>query len=153
MKALVQIITALVVIINFGCCDKTEPKTDYVVFGDYYGMCGGDGCIDYYKIENGIIYKDLLNEYPSNNINHHFNVYNGPYSMSILDLQNENPDLIYSETNSSGMPDAYDQGGYYLEICNNGNITNWKIDKNSQDVPAYLHTLCDSMQHYLEALE
>jgi hypothetical protein len=146
------LILALVTIF-WGCSDKPEAKGDFLIFGDYYGMCGGDGCIDYYKIENGNIYKDLLNEYPSDNINHHFNVYNGPYSMAILDLQNEIPNNIYNEENTLGMPDAYDQGGYYLEVCKNGIITNWRIDKNNQDIPNYLIAVCDSMQHYLDVLE
>jgi phosphoserine aminotransferase len=51
------------------------------------------------------------------------------------------------------MPDAYDQGGYYLEVCKNGTITNWRIDKNNQDIPNYLIAVCDSMQHYLDVLE
>ncbi len=153
MKAQLLLISTLALIFTVGCCDQPESKADYIIFGDYYGMCGGESCVDYYKIENGIVYKDLLNEYPSNSINHNFNLYNSPYATSILDLANELPNNIYNEANSIGMPDAYDQGGYYLEVSSNGNITNWKIDKNNQDVPAYLHAVCDSMQHYLEVLE
>ncbi len=134
------------------CCDKPVTPKDYIIFGDFYGMCAGSFCVDYYKIENGVLYKDQLDEYPIGSINHQFNTYNTPYNSSILDICSELPTGIYAEGESVGMPDAYDQGGLYVEISNSGNIQNWKIDKDDANVPAYLHNLCDSVKHYLSVL-
>ena len=122
------------------------------MFGEYYGFCVGD-CVDYYKIEEGVLYKDLLNEYPSNTNNHDFVAYNAGYSASILDLGGEIPSNIYNEPETIGSPDSFDQGGYYIEINNGGNIARWKIDKSNMYVPTYLHAVCDSLENYLQVLD
>lgn len=145
---------ALLIMIITGCKEDSQPQQgDYIIFGDYYGMCAGDGCVDYYKIENGILYKDLLNEYPSPNINHNFSLYNTPHLISIADIGDEIPAGIYDEAEVIGSPDAYDQGGYYIEIHENGVSNKWKIDKVQADIPYYLHFVCDSLDHYLDVLE
>ena len=38
---------------------------DYFVFGDFYGLCEGEQCIDYFKIEEGTIYEDTEDNYPN----------------------------------------------------------------------------------------
>jgi hypothetical protein len=150
MKVAIFTLFVFTMLVITGCTNKS--KADYIMFGDYYGFCAGD-CVDYYKIEEGVLYTDQLNEYPSNNNNHSFTVYSNNYNASILDLVNEIPDSIYNEGEVVGSPDSFDQGGYYLEVHHNGNTTRWKIDKSNQYVPVYLHALCDSMEHYLQVLE
>jgi hypothetical protein len=139
--------------ILIGCNKRVETPADYIVFGDYYGMCAGS-CAHYYKIEAGVLYKDALMEYPSTGApSYQFNAYTAPYNSALLDLAAELPANMYNEPGVIGMPDAYDQGGLYIEVNTQGNITRWKIDKNKLDVPVYLHAVCDSVEHYLEALE
>ncbi len=153
MKKKFPLIIVFICLIAAGCKAESPGTTDYIIFGDFYGMCSGSSCVDYYKIENGSIFKDQLDEYPDGSINHNFTVYTGGYTSSMLDVSTELPSGIYSEGEIIGMPDAYDQGGLYIEISDNGNIQNWRIDKDHNNVPPYLHTLCDSVEHYLSALD
>jgi hypothetical protein len=148
-------ILLIIFIISFGigCADKPGTPKDYIIFGDFYGECLGTSCVDYYKIEDGQLYKDQADQYPSTGMSYQFNMYNNAYDHAVLDLATEVPNNLYNEGETIGAPDAYDQGGYYIEVCNNGNIQHWKIDKNNQDVPVYLHAICDSMEHYLLVLE
>jgi hypothetical protein len=153
MKAGLTGSLVLLSLLLLGCNCSNESKADYVVFGDYYGMCGSN-CVHYYKIENGRLYKDALMEYPSTEgPTHQFNLYTGPYQTSVLDLMAELPANIYNEPGTIGIPDAYDQGGLYIEVSTQGDINRWMIDKNNLEVPVYLHAVCDSVEHYLEALE
>ena len=149
-----KLLSTLIIIIALatGCSEEPQTARDYIIFGDFYGMCAGNSCVDYYKIEDGQLFKDQLNEYPDGSIHHQFESYTSPYNNSIMDLSGELPSNIYSEGDLIGSPDAYDQGGLYIEIRDNGNVQNWKIDKDDANVPAYLHTLCDSVEHYLSVL-
>jgi hypothetical protein len=153
MKTKILLAIATITVFITGCCDKPENSKDYIIFGDFYGECLGSGCVDYYKIENGVLYKDQLDQYPSTGITHQFELYTGTYNPAMLDLVNEVPSNIYTEGEMIGTPDSYDQGGYFLEINNSGTIQKWEIDKNTSSVPSYLHAVCDSMQHYLEDLD
>lgn len=143
----------VVVMLLTACNPSTPTTTDYLIFGDFYGMCGGPSCVDYYKIEGGSLYEDQLSEYPGNNPAHHFISYTGVYHPAVLDLENWLPLNIYLEGNTIGMPDAYDQGGFYIEVHKNGNTQYWLIDRDTANIPPYLHAICDTMDNYLTALE
>lgn len=136
-----------------GECEPTEEQ-DYIIFGDFYGFCLGDNCIDYYKIQNGILYKDLEDKYPNANMTYQFQVHPLPLEAnSVMDIGAEIDSDIYGEDPTIGSPDAMDQGGYYIEILSDGQKHQWRIDKIRQSVPDYLHPLCDSLDHYMEVLE
>jgi len=153
MKSKILGTAAIITVLLTACNTQNPQQADYIMFGDFYGMCGGPSCVDYYKIEGGTLYKDELNEYPGNNPNHQFIAYTNAYNTQILHLGSLVPTGLYSESTTIGMPDAYDQGGFYIEIHKDGNTQHWLIDRDSANVPTYLHTICDTMSSYLTALE
>ena len=51
-----------------------------------------------------------------------------------------------------GCPDCYDQGGYYIEVEENGIKRSWYIDTNKADVPEYLHDFLDRISDKIELI-
>ena len=103
-------------------CNKTPTnfsentsQNSYVVFGQFYGECIGEACVEIFKIENSALYEDTLDRYPSHN--------NLPHSTSYVSLSNEEyekvkhisdliPDELFAEDALViGQPDAGDWGG------------------------------------------
>ena len=154
MKKIALSLLLVAVTLITSCSEQKTGQKDYFIFGSFYGMCLGFDCVRYYKIENGVLYTDALKRYPGggNSNTYQFNAYNGVYHNALLNLSASLPANIYNEPESIGAPDASDQGGYYIEVHSNGHTNQWKIDKNQQAVPTYLHAMCDSMDHYLQVL-
>lgn len=126
-------------------CDKDEiedlDKADYLLFGDYYGFCMGDGCVDIYKLSQDKLYEDSNDNYPSQNSNYDGNyteLTNAQYNEVSSLLNNFPSELWLSESQTFGSPDSYDQGGIYIELKNNGETKKWNIDTDVSEQPAYL---------------
>lgn len=140
-----------------GCkkeCPRGEQDDDYLIFGKYYGLCGGENCIEIFKIENATLYEDTNDSYPADA------PYSGNYSALspakydlVKDLSNHIPAQLLNEGNGYiGTPDAYDQGGYVLELANSGTIRYWRIDTDTSGTPAYLHAFTDTLNSYLNKI-
>jgi hypothetical protein len=120
-----------------------EPKTltgDGMIFGRYYGECGGEGCIEMFKIENGKVYEDTEDNYPYNQL------YSGTYVEldasaynKVSYMLNAVPTQLYSETDTTiGIPDGGDWGGIYLEVKSGNTHRYWFIDHMTTNLPPYL---------------
>jgi hypothetical protein len=141
-------------------CDDDNGKANhpsYLIFVEYYGECGGNGCVDIYKLEAGAVYEDNKNNYPSMD-----NPYDGEYLQrtninidEIKDLLNEIPGELYDEHDKVlGQPDAGDWGGYYVEVQANGERRHWLIDKQQfTGNRAYLNAFTSAIQAKLDLLE
>ena len=141
----------------FSGCKKDDAQPaeyDYLVFGKYYGFCGGENCIEVFKIENGVLYEDSSDVYPAGA------PYQGAYvALSaaqynlVKDLVNEIPAQLLNEPNGHiGIPDAYDQGGFVVEVKENGTVKYWRIDTHSAAIPAYLASFNDTLRSYIDAI-
>jgi hypothetical protein len=140
------------------CDDDAKPDAqmpDYVIFGDYYGECGGNSCVDLYKIEGEKVYEDSKDSYPGST------VYSGQFTLrgdisfdqakSVID---KFPEKLFDETEIIlGMPDAADWGGYYVEISRNNARRFWLIDKHSFDGSDYLNDFKAEMEAKLTFFE
>lgn len=137
-------------------CDKPESGAvqGYLIFGEYYGMCQGPECIRYYKIQDNQLHEDTADMYPSSETppSLAFSLYGGNYPTGVMQLPSLLPGGLYSEGNVIGMPDAYDQGGYYLELNNGFTTRYWKIDRDRATIPVYLHEYCDTLDYFLGLL-
>lgn len=130
---------------TFSCNkDREMPEVheEYLIFGHYYGYCGGAGCIEIFKIRDGELYEDIEDNYPN-----HTNSYEGTFEklsnekyQLVADLPEFFPQQLVERTDTIyGIPDAYDQGGLYIEWKTENILRFWLIDQNTSNIPAFLH--------------
>lgn len=148
----ILLLGAIIALFAPGCADDPlEPgASQYVIFGDYYGECVGEGCIDLYLIENGQVFEDTLDRYPS--------VSNLPPETKFVAISNEAYDdlvAIFSDIPSRlfeeseviiGEPDAGDWGGFYLQTLRDGKTRYWLIDKMEDNLPRYLRSFVPRLE-------
>jgi hypothetical protein len=136
---------------------EVEENGDYLVFGDFYGECVGEGCVDIYKIQNKKLYEDTLDFYPSYlELPHQTNYVQLSIQQYLLvkDITIYFPDSLLHENDVLiGQPDATDGGGFYIETNNDGTLRYWLIDKIKSNVPVYLHSFMDSLDNKLILLQ
>jgi len=92
---------------------------EYMVFGHFYGECGGEGCVEIYKIDRENLYEDSTDVYPNSQSAYAGEYYLLPNSkyQQVKDLLDYFPEELYAEQHTViGMPDAGDWGGVYIEI-------------------------------------
>ncbi|HUF09267.1 MAG TPA: hypothetical protein VMO47_08105 [Rhodothermales bacterium] len=115
---------------------------DYIVFGDFYGECFGDGCVDIFRISDGRLYADTLDIYPvASKLPHtvEFVQLPGARYSDVASLIGDVPARLFDEAAVViGQPDAGDWGGFYLETNVSGEIRYWLIDKMDDNLPGYL---------------
>ncbi len=134
-------------------CDDLDDSTglaanEYLIFGHFYGECGGEGCIEIFKLEHGSLLEDTQDIYPNamdfyagNYLPLDIETFNGVNDLTAffpLGLLGENDRII-------GMPDAGDWGGLYIEYNVNGTRRFWLIDQKKDNVPSYLHPFIDKV--------
>jgi len=151
----IPLFTLLVFIIasGIGCgkdCDATgKGDFEYMVFGHFYGECGGEGCIEIYKIEDRQLFEDTLDIYPNSE-----QALSGAYVLLseakyelVKDLVKEFPDALYTESDIViGMPDAGDWGGAYVEISYKNDPDHsgfWLLDQMESNMPQVYNDFVD----------
>lgn len=156
----IQVFTGMALVLAGACNDDDNGipnDPDYVVFGDFYGECMGNGCVDIYKLQTDVVYEDNKDTYPSMK-----QPYNGNYVSrtnvnvaDIKDLLDKIPAKLYNEQDTIlGMPDAGDWGGFYIEVNRDHERRFWFIDKQEfQGDRAYLNAFTDAVQEKLDLLE
>jgi hypothetical protein len=147
MKKLLLLLIIPLLFLN-GCDkdDNKKPNQNYLVFGHYYGMCGGESCVEIFKINNKNLWEDLNDAYPSPT-----NYYVGDFYTLDNNLFNQVSDLITffpsdllnEKAIVIGMPDYADGGGLYIEYNYFGEHKFWLIDQIKTNVPDYLHNFID----------
>ncbi|TGD79076.1 hypothetical protein [Hymenobacter wooponensis] len=150
----------LTALCSSGCSDenpKVEPSPEELIFGQFYGECSGERCIEIYKLDaqKQELSEDVKDIYPTVNT-----PYVGEYvalSTSFYrhaeDLGQSVPAQLLREPNGAiGQPDAGDWGGYYLEVNKNGKRGFWLIDTQKRNLPAYLHPLVDTLRSRIDKL-
>jgi hypothetical protein len=148
-----RILFFFLAVLVFSSCNKSE-KTDYLIFGKFYGFCVGDDCIKMYKVTSKNLYKETSPEYPSNE------EYNGKFNTKINDklsvakpLLNMIPEKLKEEEAFIGCPDCADQGGIYVEYKADGETYFFRIDNFRDNVPEYLHDFLDEIDSVVEDLK
>ena len=72
-----QKILALLFIAGLLSCEDKDPglgNFDYIVFGHYYGFCGGEACVEIFKVTGSDVYEDTKDVYPGRD-----GIYSGDY--------------------------------------------------------------------------
>ena len=140
-------LTLLIAIAMTTSCDKdciTLNEQNYLVFGHFYGMCAGEGCVEIYKLTDVKLYEDLIDDYSGQNLD--FVELDNELFEQVSDLVDFFPNQLLSENETVfGCPDCADGGGLYIQYSDNGNLKSWRIDQMQENVPSYLHSFMDQV--------
>lgn len=126
--------------------DESLNGPDRFIFGHFYGECSGEGCVETYKLEDGKLFEDTTDVYPSSQM---------PFAGDYIELSAESyalvkdivdlfPETLYDELNNViGNPDGADWGGIYVEVYYEGNEAKsgfWLLDQNASNMPDVYNT-------------
>ena len=127
-----------------------------MVFGHFYGECGGEGCVEIYKIEDGKLFEDTLDQYPHSNL-----VYQGvwvelpqaKYDL-VRDILDEVPDQLLQEPEHVlGQPDAGDWGGIYVQVSEPlSGDDYWLLDKHEGHMIEAYNDFVDKIETKIELI-
>ncbi|MBT5078925.1 MAG: hypothetical protein HOM61_08460 [Candidatus Marinimicrobia bacterium] len=139
----------LIVIGAFTSCDKdgdniTINEQNFLIFGHFYGMCAGEGCVETYKLTDVKLYEDIVDDYSGQNLD--FVELNNEQFELVNDLADFFPVQLLNESDAVfGCPDCADGGGLFIQFSDNGVLKSWRIDQVQNNVPNYLHDFIDQV--------
>ena len=162
MKTLIFLVSLIFLLATTSC--EKDPVTnplpsnppDYFLFGHYFGMCGGEQCIEIFKVQGNVLYEDSVDKYPSNRIPYQGKYYRHSDSLFQLVryLYQQMPSQLWNVKDTTiGMPDAADWGGLYFEISQNGRHRYWLIDKMESNLPEYLRPFSERIEEAVQKLQ
>lgn len=147
------------IILAFISCDKTDPpidpvfKTDYIVFGHFFGECGGEQCVEIFQLNDETLKEDSKDMYPSSTEFNEleFTIDHSSKRSDVASLLVNFPIQLLDETETVfGSPDAGDWGGIYLEYKTEEVHKFWLIDYIDNDLSDYLK---DYKNEIIEAID
>lgn len=104
-----------------------------------------------YRLTSSTLEEDTLDEYRHTRFEF-VSLPNSDYE-KVSHLLNDVPGSLYNESaGTMGCPDCADQGGYYPKLQGNGADWVFRIDKNKDVVPAYLHDFLDDVEEAINEL-
>ena len=128
---------------------------DYLIFGHYYGFCGGEKCIETYKLTATTLAEDSLDIYPSinNNATNYIQMSNDKFILSQVLFAFFPTNLLLDTNMIFGVPDAYDQGGIHVQYSVNGVFKEYYFDNDLQNVPVQYHAFLNKIKEKIILLE
>ena len=144
-----KVFTLLMAIVILTSCNKDDDgitinEQNYLIFGHFYGMCAGEGCVETYKLTDLKLYEDILDDYSGQNLD--FVELDNETFEQINDLVDFFQNQLLNETDTVfGCPDCSDGGGLFIQYSDNGNLKSWRIDQFQENVPSYLHSFIDKV--------
>jgi hypothetical protein len=123
-------------------------------FGKWLGKCTQQDCTEFYLIENSQLFPDVTPTYsgPNSMVYSKSPLSNDKFLLA-KQLQGNFPDYLKQRPNQNiGQPNYYDQGGYYVEINENGVLKFWQIDTNLEALPAEIRPWVQQLENVLNQL-
>lgn len=136
--------------------EEAVNAPESLIFGDFFGFCLGDACVVIYKLENGKLYRDVHASFES--------MLNDPYTGVFEEVSQEEFDIadglidlipayLKQQPDSTfGNPDAYDQGGFYVNYQEGNTQGVWRLDHDGQNLPAQLRDFASALRTSMAAL-
>lgn len=154
MKTLITTL-ALVALLFTSCSDSDNGvqvnKMDYLVFGHFHGECDGEGCVETFKLTKDKLYEDTLDEYLGKNLE--FMELSSEKFEQVKDIIDYFPtELLSAKDTMFGCPDCRDQGGIFIQYSKNGIVKSWRIDKDKDEIPIYLHDFIDKVKEKISLI-
>ncbi len=152
MKKLVFLGLILMSVISCSSDDGIElNETNFLVFGHFYGECGGEGCIETFKLTGTSLFEDTNDNYVG--IDFNFIKLTNEKFEAVKDLVDFFPnELLTSSETTFGCPDCADGGGLFIQYSKNGVIRNWSIDQSKSNVPNFLHNFMDKVNEKIQLI-
>lgn len=154
----ISIVACTTILFLISCMkDNVElSKTNYLIFGHFYGECLGEECIEIFRLEDNKLFEGTSDTYPKRD-----DFYEGDYVQLseekfkiTKDLVNSFPSELLKETNHViGQPDAGDWGGLYIEYNFDGVRNFWSIDQMKSNVPERYHNFIDEVNEKILQLK
>lgn len=157
---LISIVSGVLILLSLIACDKdndTVTCEDFqeITFGSFYGECGGEGCVEIFRIEShlGRLTEDVNDYYP-----HADQFYDGHFTIElpankydlVKDLMVYFPQELLNETEVvMGNPDGGDWGGIYFELRTKDTHRFWLLDTMHDNMPAAYNEFVDRIQEKL----
>lgn len=153
------------ILLAFWYCERdipqpVQPEADAtierLIFGRYNSFCSGRDCAEYFMIERGLLYADMddgeRKPFPvSGDWQPLTKEEHGIAAILLTTLPQE---IWRSEHDVFGAPDAYDQGGYYLEVrLSSGVHRSWRLDTEYTALPEFLQTYAKTMAKVMSELK
>ena len=150
-----SLLSAFILVSGWSCeknCDGDgSGPFEYLVFGHFYGECGGEGCVETFKIENEKLFEDTLDLYPDftePSYRSYIKLADAKYEL-VKDLVAQFPEELYGESDHViGQPDAGDWGGIYVEIKYTNDPARsgfWLLDQMETNMPEVYNVFVDQI--------
>lgn len=141
MTSLSKLIYAISLFGLTSCSNIDRNEIDAIIYGVYTGECYGH-CATMYQLEKDRLLVDTTDSFFKSKSN--AMIFNG-YSLDSTQFQkakeviNQLPDiLLTSNSKSFGSPDAYDQGGIFIQIKSGAKTKSFYIDTELKLIPTEL---------------
>lgn len=132
--------------------DCTEGNKDYLIFGRFYGFCGGEGCVETFKLTDTSLFEDTKDVYRATEGFNFVELSNQKFNL-VKDLGDMVPaELLQEDEKTFGGPDTYDQGGLVIQISSENKVKTWFLDQNKLSLPFYLHQIRDSINAKIDLI-
>ncbi len=146
----------LIVILSITSCHKDKvnviAENDHLIFGTFYGFCGGEGCVETFKLTETALYEDTKDVYRTNDGYSFIKLSNEKFNL-VKDIADAIPSALLEEDEKTfGCPDCYDQGGLMIQILSDDEVKTWFVDRNKASIPTYLHAISDSILAKIELI-
>lgn len=140
-----------------GCkADYTELQSEEsIVIGSFFGECGGEQCVEFFRVSNGVVLEDVNDFYP-----YWENPYEGNFVTEVsccyedvAELKGLIPELMLNNPSTVyGCPDCADQGGFYFEITTSEYSAHWVFDNAVISESEEVHIFKEEVVQRLEML-
>lgn len=145
MKKILLLLSIVGFLISCNTDDGVElNENNFLVFGHFYGECGGEGCVETFKLTDKNLFEDTVDDYSGENLV--FVKLDNEDFEQVKGLMDFFPSQLLSESKTVfGCPDCADGGGLFILYSDNGNAKSWRIDQDKGNVPSYLHNFIDKV--------
>ncbi len=140
--------------IAFACQKSTEKleKGDYLIFGHFYGFCGGEECVETYILSGSELAENTSDNYGSLEGATYVNLSDELYA-AVAELETSIPSELSALPDSTfGCPDCHDQGGVRVSLKKDDVIKTWRMDNDLDAIPAYLHDFVNLIHAKIELI-
>ena len=139
----IQTVIAIMVLLFATACndedisDLNVNNSDTLTFGVVYGFCFGDECVQLFKLEDDELYKTNFERFVAEEP---INFDGAPLPEADYELANPlrqqfSDALLNTRDTILGIPDAYDQGGIFIQLETDNVSRYWMLDTNIEALP------------------
>lgn len=149
-------LTLIFIALLFTSCSESDNSVntntmDYLIFGHFHGECIGEGCVETFKLTGDRLYEDTLDHYYAENFE--FIELSSEKFVQVKDIIDYFPNKLLNEKDTRfGCPDCRDQGGVFIQYSENGIVKSWRIDKDKDVIPEYLHSFIDKVNEKIRLI-